>query len=189
MPLGPDCTLLSYCKGALSLFCACISISCLQAQTAKPSEYQVKAAYLYNFGKFVQWGSHPSEVKDQFFDICVLGKNPFGPALGNLAGQTINGHSVVPLEIGKAEEAAKCNVLFVGTSEEGHLNSILAELQKMPVLTVSDIPKFCARGGIIEFVVQDNRVRFEVNRTAADRAGLALSSDLLKVAVRVETNP
>jgi hypothetical protein len=77
----------------------------------------------------------------------------------------------------------------VGVSEQGRVRAILEVIQKLPILTVSDMPHFVARGGMIEFVAQPSNVRFEVNRAAAERAGLSLSSELLKLAVKVKTSP
>ncbi|MCU1297076.1 MAG: hypothetical protein JWO91_1354 [Acidobacteriaceae bacterium] len=177
------------CKaGVLFVLCVLFGVSGLWAQTAKPTDYQTKAAYLYNFGKFVQWPPRATEAKDDPFGICVLGQNPFGTALQDLAGRTINGRTVASREIRKAQDAEKCHVLFVGASEQGRVSSILAALKKSPILTVSDMPHFAAHGGMIQFVVQDNKVRFVVNRGATERVGLSLSSELLKVALNMKLN-
>jgi hypothetical protein len=188
---------LGWCGGLLArgstaaawLVSALLWVSGVQGQATKPGEYQIKAAYLYNFGKFVQWPPRTAEAKNDPFRICVLGQNPFGVMLDGLSGQTINGQSVSTRQIPRAQDAEKCDVLFVGTSEQGHVRVILEVIQKLPVLTVSDMPHFVARGGMIEFVAQRNKVRFEVNRAAAERAGLSLSSELLKLAVNVKTSP
>jgi YfiR/HmsC-like len=173
---------------AMWLVSALLWVSGVQGQT-KPREYQVKAAYLYNFGKFVQWPPRTAEAKNDPFRICVLGQNPFGVTLDVLPGQTINGQSVSTRQIPRAQDAEKCDVLFVSTSEQGHVRVILEVVQNLPVLTVSDMPHFVARGGMIEFLAQHNKVRFAVNRAAAERAGLSLSSELLKLAVNVKTSP
>jgi hypothetical protein len=176
------------CKAGILLVCLSFGVSGLRAQAAKDTEYQVKAADLSNFGKFVQWPPRATEAKDDPFDICILGQNPFGTAFQVLAGQTINGHNVVTRQISKAQNAEKCHVLFVGASEEGRVSFILAALKRSPILTVSDMPHFAAHGGMIQFVVKDNKVRFVVNRGAAERVGLSLSSELLKVALNMKLN-
>jgi hypothetical protein len=158
-----------------------------RGQTAKPTEFQVKAGYLYEFGKFVQWPARAEKSKHYPFNICVLGENPFGTALESLSGQTISGQAVVIRQISKTQDAEECNVLFIAASEEEHVSVILAALQKLPVLTVSDMPHFLNRGGMIQFLMHDGKVRFEVNRIATARVGLTLSSELLKVAVNVKT--
>lgn len=157
-----------------------------QANSAKPTEYEVKGAYLYNFGKFVQWPRQARSANSNSFFICVLGRDPFGPAMdATLADETLNGKNVVVRRISDASDGADCHVVFVSASEESRLKSILDVLDKQSVLTVSDIPQFADRGGMIQFVTAENRVRFEVNLEAAERAGLNLSSQLLKVALTV----
>lgn len=173
---------------ALVLVWVLIAVSCLQAQGAKPTDYDVKAVYLYNFGRFVEW---PSSVtaKSEVFSVCVLGQDPFGPALdATLAGETISGKGIAAKRISTPEEAANCQILFMSSAEEGRLNKIIEALDKGPVLTVSDMPQFSRRGGMIQFVVEGKKVRFEVNLTAVQRAGLTLSSELLKVATTVRRN-
>lgn len=151
----------------------------------KPTDYQVEAIYLYNFGKFVQWPANATE-KNSEFAVCVLGQDPFGGALdAALAGATISGKHVIAKRISSAGESADCRILFLGSTEQGRLGKIIEAVEKQAVLTVSDIPEFSRRGGMIEFVMQESRVRFEVNLDAAQQAGLTLSSELLKVATTV----
>ena len=166
---------------ALSVF---ILTSILHAQSAH-TEYQVKAAYLYNFAKFVEW---PPEVmsSDSSFNICVLGRDPFDSTFQTtIAGESIKGKNVLVKRIPRAQDASGCQILFISSSEEARLKDILDVLDKMSVLTVSDMPQFTRRGGMIQFVTEANRVRFEVNLTSAERTGLTLSSQLLKVAIGV----
>ncbi len=158
----------------------------LQAQQGKATEYEVKAAYLYNFGKFVEWPAVASAAKGEHFLICVLGQDPMGTALDTtIAGEEIKGVRVVAKRIAKPQEALNCRILFISSSEEGQLKEILTTLEKASVLTVSDLPQFTRRGGMIQFVQEASRVRFEVNLTVAERAGLTLNSQLLKVAINV----
>lgn len=127
-----------------------------------------------------------TEPRTGNFAVCVLGEDPFGHLLeATVGGETIDGRHVTVRRIPRADEALQCDVVFLSASERGRVASDLAILNKAPVLTVSDVPDFAARGGMIGFVLQDNRVRFEVNLSAAQKAGIALSSQLLKVAVRV----
>lgn len=165
-----------------------ISPLSLEAQ-AKPSEYEVKAAYLYNFGKFVEW---PAKIEegDKTFVICLLGQDPFGPALdATIAGETVRNKMVVAKRVSRVQEATACQILFVSSSEESRLKQILTALDRMSVLTVSDMAQFTDRGGMIQFVTQESHVHFEINLPAAERAGLAVSSELLKVATGVRRNP
>jgi hypothetical protein len=155
----------------------------------KPSEYQVEAAYLYNFARFVEWPAKGSNTSGAF-TICVLGEDPFGPALeATLAGETIGNHRVAARRISSPQMSDNCQILFISSSEANRLNKIIEALDKSSILTVSDIPQFSQRRGMIQFVLEENRIRFEVNLTAAQRAGLTLSSELLKVATVVRKNP
>ena len=159
----------------------------LRAQPSRPSEYQVEAAYLYNFSRFVEWPAQITSERSMPFAICVLGKDPFGAVLDvTLSGA---GNSLIAKRLSKPQDALGCRILFVGASEQDHLKEIITALGKASVLTVSDIPRFSERGGMIEFVLQGDKVRFEVNLTNATDAGLTVSSDLLKVAVAVRKNP
>lgn len=159
----------------------------LQAQKSKPTDYQVKAVYLINFARFVAWPDKAGMQQDSF-TICVLGPDPFGRTLDTvLAGEKIAGKSVVARRISTPQESIDCRILFM-SSAEGSMNQMVEAASKQGVLTVSDMPHFANRGGMIQFVTDDKRVRFEVNLTAAQRAGLTLSSELLKVATLVRTN-
>jgi len=152
-----------------------------------PTEYQVEAAYLFNFAKFVTW---PAEVssKRKSFDLCVLGPDPFGPVLlQTVNGETLDGKPVITKHIASAQESSGCAIVFIaGAPEQRRLGVLLAILAKQHILTVSDIPHFVDRGGEIGFVLERGHVRFEVNQSAAEEAGLSLSSELLKVAVAVK---
>jgi YfiR/HmsC-like len=171
-----------------AVICLVICVLGLAGQS-QPSEYDVEATYLYHFSRFVEWPSVPSVNEAGAFSICVLGRNPFGHALANtVANETIDGKSVVAKQVVTPEDAAVCRVLFISSSEERRLKQIIAELGNMSVLTVSDLPWFTGRGGMIQFVLQDNRVRFQVNVATAKRAGLVMSSELLKLATEVRNN-
>ena len=155
-------------------------------QNSKPTEYEVKATYLYKFGRFVEW---PAKAESEFFSICVLGQDPFGPALNAIiANETIAGKSVVAKRIPAPQDAVNCRVLFIGSSENTRLKQILTTLRDTSVLTVSDLPEFTQHGGMVQFISEGGRVRFEVNLATAERAGLTLSSELLKVAINVRRN-
>jgi hypothetical protein len=150
-----------------------------------PTESQVKAAYLFNFGKFVQWPIDHGPRGDSF-ELCVLGQDPFGPVLdATVAGESISARKIAVVRISKVSEAAPCNVLYISGSEGSRLGQILEATRHSGTLTVSDIPHFVEHGGIIGFVKQQDRIRFEVNRSAAEGSHLTLSSELLKVALRV----
>jgi hypothetical protein len=161
-------------------------IPALLAQNPRPTDYEVKAAYLYNFGRFVEWPGRVAAAQRGFFTVCVLGQDPFGPRLdATLAGETIGGKTIVAQRISSAEESGNCQILFLSLTDESRLTKVIADLDKKAVLTVSDAPQFVNRGGMIQFVLEGKKVRFEVNLTATQHAGLTLSSELLKVATAV----
>jgi hypothetical protein len=162
----------------------CLSVAGVQAQSA-PTEYEVKAAYLFNFGKFVEWPAS-QKAGARTFDLCVLGKDPFGAALDRVvAGGVMEGKPVQARRLTDPAGAPACRILFIGAADERQVSEVLAAPGIAGVLTVGDTPTFLSRGGIIRFVTQGARVRFEVNLSRAQRAGLALSSELLRVAAAV----
>ncbi len=156
------------------------------AQQSKPEEYQLKAIYLFNFGKFVEWPANAASAQQNSFDICVLGRDPFGSILDTtLVGESVHNQRLAAKRVSNSHDAANCRILFVSSSEAARIRDILASLEKSAVLTVSDLPGFTSNGGMIQFVMRENKIHFEVNLTAADKAGLNLSSQLLKVATDI----
>lgn len=156
----------------------------ISAQTVPPTESQVKAAYLYNFSKFVRWQT--TATSEGSFQICVIGKDPFAGALeATVAGESVDGKSIVARNVTSLQDAARCRMLFISSSEEARVKTILGATRHLSVLTVSDMPGFAERGGMIGFVNEHGRIRFAVNVAPMADAGLAVSSELLKVAVTV----
>jgi hypothetical protein len=169
--------------------CAFPMVIELYAQPPKPTEYEVEAAYLSNFGRFVEWPGRANGAGETF-NICVLGQDPFGLALdGALKGESINGAPMAPKRIAGPDEASSCRILFISTSKDNQLDSILRALGTSRILTVSDMAAFTDRGGMIQFVLDGNRVRFQINIAAAQRARLSLSSQLLKLALNIRRSP
>ncbi len=160
----------------------------IAAAAQAPTEYQVKAAFLYNFSRFVQW---PSEARghETEFVVTVLGKDPFGRVLEEaLRGKTVDDKPIVIRRVSRASEMGPSQLLFVAASESDHLRAILEQVGAQPVLTVSDADGFAERGGIIGFKLEEQRVRLQVNLTAAERAQLRISSQLLRLAEIVRPN-
>ncbi len=151
------------------------------------SEYAVKAAYLYNFTQFVKW-PEGALAADGSFVIGVLGDDPFGDALdGAVQGKTSGGH---PLKVkrlgafsaGMGPKLAKCQVVFISYSEKDQVKEILQALKGASVLTVSEIEQFPLKGGGIQFDQEGQKITITLNETAAKKAGLSVSSQLLQVA-------
>jgi hypothetical protein len=147
------------------------------AQSA--SEYEVKAAFIYKFASFVQWPS------DAGGPICIgiLGEDRFGGALDRVVRDKQVGNR--PFEIRRfhsAAEATHCEILFISASEQHKIPEILSLLRGKPVLTVSEVPGFCERGGAINLKVVESQIRFQINPADGERSGLRFSSKLLSLA-------
>jgi hypothetical protein len=181
-----DRRFLSYCLRLASVF-AVLSTPLISYAEAGPAlEYQIKAAFLYNFAKFVEWPANEASHPAHSIVIGVLGDDPFGGFLEQtLVGKTYHDKPLVARRVQKSEDPASFQVLFISKSEEARLGDILTSLDGASVLTVSDMDHFADRGGMIGFRREGNKVRFEINADAAARAGLTISSQLLKLATRV----
>ncbi len=162
------------------------------AQETRPPDYRVKAAFVYNFGKFVEWPDAAFAGTNAPLVIGVLGGDPFhGDCERIVANKNINGHPVVvrqishPISAGQAPgypDLKGCHILFISASESDNLPDILDALKGASVLTVTDnLDHFAASGAIINFVMENKNVRFEINDEAARRAGLKISSKLLSL--------
>lgn len=168
--------------------CLMLAFGPRAARAQEPNEYQVKAAFLYNFTKFVDWPEDPQDDNQKPFLVCVIGDDPFGASLDQfLADKSLLGHRLKVQRLGKAEWAKTCEIAFISSSEKPHLPSILDQLSSTNVLTVGDTPGFAEMGVMINFILQDDHVRFEINVGAAKRAGLRISSRLLSLAKIVRT--
>lgn len=148
----------------------------LRAQTV--NEYQVKAAFIVNFAKFVDWpidalGDGGSLV------VGVVGDDPFGWALDQLSGNTVNGRRLRIKRLRWGDNLRACQILFVSNSEVKHLGKIMENIRGTSILTIGEMPQFNQSGGMIRFVIQNNKVRFEINAAAAGQARLKISSKLL----------
>ena len=166
--------------GLLACAATMLAPSPLGAQSNNPSEeYRLKAAFVYRFPQFVEW---PGPLTT----ICVLRPNPFGTVLRELiAGETLNGRPLALREINRPSAITGCHVVFVPGANNPDGKAVLEAVGHHPVLTIGESSHFLDQGGIISLQVIDRRVRFEVSATAAERNGLRLSSQLLRLAVRV----
>jgi hypothetical protein len=145
------------------------------------SEYHVKAAYLLNFTKFVQWPAEAFEFPDSPLSICILGDDPFGAILDQVVeGEAVRGRRLTLQRLRQLPNRGSCQVLFIGASEQVPPD-ILANVGP-GVLTVADREGSLREGVVIAFLIEDRRVRFAINQRAAARASLALDARLLKVA-------
>jgi hypothetical protein len=146
-------------------------------------EYLIKAGYIYNFPKLMEWPSNAFPQADSPIVVGVLGTDPFGGTLDKiLQGQKANGRSFVVKHLKWGMDIRDCNILFVASSETAHLDEILHTVKGQPILTIGETPGFAQRGGIVNFVLEDDKVRFEVNLDAAKQANINISSRLLQLA-------
>jgi YfiR/HmsC-like len=144
-------------------------------------EYQIKAAFLYNFAKFTEWPAAAFKDAQSAVTLCILGKDPFGDALDSLREKTIEGRRLVIKRVSKVEEAEKCHILFVSASEKESLSHILKVTKNWNVLTVGDTKGFAESGVMINLINIEDKVGFEINLDAAEHASLKISSKLLKL--------
>lgn len=145
-------------------------------------EYQVKAAFIYNFAKFVEWPREASFGREPFV-VTVIGDDPFGGVLDQtLRGKTVGDRAVVVRRAFRVQDIGRSQVLFISDSERERLPSILKSIDSSPILTVGQMAEFAARGGIIGFRLDGDRVRLDISLNAAERSKLKISSQLLRVA-------
>lgn len=156
------------------------------ARTAAYTEYQIKAAFLFNFAQFVEWPASVFETTESPIVIGVLGECPFGLLLEQtVEGETINKRPIVIKRSRRVEDLKSCHVLFISRSEKSRLPQLLERLKGLPVLTVCELNQFAQQGGTIGFVLRDNKIHFELNLNTAERNGLKVSSKLSKLAVTI----
>jgi YfiR/HmsC-like len=152
------------------------------AQAPAFDEYQVKAAFLFNFAKFVEWPPDAFSSADEPIGICVLGQNPFGSVLEEtVRGKVVRHRTFGVLQNPDAQHVSKCHIVFVSASE-GKRSLVLEELKNKRVLTISETDGVNWGGGVIGLSLKDGRVRIEIDPAAAERAGLRISSKLLSLA-------
>jgi hypothetical protein len=153
------------------------------AAAAGYSVQQVQAVFLFNFAQFVKWPPRAFDDANAPLIIGVLGSNTLGGALEEtIRGETVGGRRLVVKYSSRADEMKNCQIVFICRSEAGRVSRILDTLRGSPALTVSDIPRFCEQGGMINFLVEGGRVKFSINTLPVKNANLQISSKLLRLA-------
>jgi YfiR/HmsC-like len=159
-------------------------------QSNAPTEYQVKAAFLFNFAKFIDWPQTTFLNSESPFFICIVGEDRFGREIdSSLSSKTIENRAVVVEHSGQVAEARHCQMVFVSSSEKQRVPQVLSGLRGTNALVVGETDGFAAAGGAIQFDLDENRVHFLINTDAADRAGLTVSSRLLSLARIIHDAP
>jgi len=149
-------------------------------------EYHVKAAFLYNFTKFVKWPEKAFANAASPIKICILGDSPFGPSLDAIENKRAGGRKLVIFEAKSVDDIDDCHVLFISNGSEKEFLSSIERIQEKNILTVGDKQSLARKGSVINFIVVNNKVQFEINTKSAERANLKISSQLLKIARIVE---
>jgi hypothetical protein len=174
-----------------ALFCGALGLAaCLPAAggAETPTEYQVKAVFVYNFSHFIDWPPQAFNAPDQPFVIGILGDDPFGTRVDEaVRGEQIDQHPLSVRRFRTIGEIGDCQILYIGRSEGARLQQILAALNHRSTLTVSDLDGSSRRGVMMEFLTENNRIRLRINVDSARAAGLTISSKLLRPAEIVST--
>jgi len=162
---------------------------CVPGSFAQPHavyEYELKAAVLYKIVKYVDWPAVSFENTDDTYILYILGEDPFGDMIQAYENRSINDKKLEIRRARRVSDIGPCHMLFIGSSEEKNLPSILNAIQHRNILTVGDMEEFAHRGGIINFVLKQNRITFEINLQNAKDAGLQINAKLLRLATIVD---
>lgn len=163
--------------------CMFLASGGLCAQPTAAHEYEVKAAFLFNFAKFVEWPAGAFQTPDSPFVLGIIGEDPFGHTVDNVMdGKTLNGRKMMIKRFKDVQDASRCHMLFVSSSLKSDIFSVVRATREWNTLIVGEVEQFANDGGMINFVIDNGRVRFEINQDSAERAGLKISARLLSLA-------
>lgn len=173
-----------------------------ETSSAKYKEYEVKAAFIFNFLKFIDWPEEKTTGNNNQFVIGIIGEDPFGPAANVFKDKSVEDHKLVVKRFEGIEQIRKlsekdknesidalkhCHLLFISQSEQKQIRDIIEIVGNSSVLTVADTDGFIEAGGIINFLTEENKIRFDINQAVAEKTGLKIRSQLLRLAKRVVT--
>jgi hypothetical protein len=165
------------------LFMFILGLMSIAYGRAEVDEYQMKAVFVYNFVKFVEWPSEAFKTPGDPITICIAGQDPFNGSLeAAVRGKAVEGRPFLIKRFADVQSAASCQILFVASSERKRFRTILSDLKAAGVLTVGETQGFALEGGVINFKLEDGKVRLEVNLAAAQQERLHISSKLLSLA-------
>ncbi|MCH7869331.1 MAG: YfiR family protein [Myxococcales bacterium] len=171
--------------GLLALTILLVTGNAGLASSELSTEYKVKAAFLYNFTKFIDWPKASSGAERKSIHLCIHGDNPFGSMLAaSVKGRTVRGKNIQVREV-DVDDLSSCDLLFISSSEKQHVEVLLADLPAKGILTVADHSGFLSAGGGIELVIDRGKVRFRINLAMVNRAELSVDSRLLALATEV----
>ena len=166
----------------MALACTLLRPAGALAQGMALPEFEVKAAYLLNFAKFIEWPPQAFAGKDAPLVLCIVGRDQFGEALDKVDRRSVQSREFRVRRGVSANDMGGCNMVWVSYSEQRRLPQLLQAAGRLPVVTVSDIDDFADAGGTIGLIEVDRRIRFDINLAAAQRAGLRISSQVLRLA-------
>lgn len=173
---------------SLGALCLLFVLSGLVRAAPAPTEYQVKAVFLFNFAKFVEWPALTFVSASSPFTVCVYGDDPFGADLDSVArGESVAGRPIVIRRIRERRDVSQCQIVYIADSADQELESVVAALDRRPTLTVSDLEGAARRGAMIHMTTVNNRIRLRINLDAVRAAHLTVSSNLLRAAEVVGT--
>lgn len=162
----------------MALFAVLLALLPAAAIAAPVSEYQVKAAFLYNFARFVDWPAQAHRPGN--LTLCIVGTNPFGSAINMVVGKPV-GNDRLSVRQANADNVGDCQIIYIAGSDTATLDKVLASVRGRPIITVGDAKGFADGGAVFNFYSEDNKIRFEINIDAARRTGLSISSQLLRL--------
>jgi hypothetical protein len=155
----------------------------LSAQAYPVREYQVKAVFLFNFTQFVEWPASAFPSPTSPLVIGILGEDNFGSYLDEIvSGEQVNGHAIIIRRYHHVDDVKQCHILFISNSETKKQEQIIAGLKGESILTVSDVPDFIIKGGMIRFFLENNKIQLQINPQSIKDANLTISSKLLRLA-------
>ena len=164
-----------------------VQVGPLWAAPETSREYTIKAGFVYNFTKFIQWpASVDASIESQGLQFCIAGKDRFGRALDGFAKALEENNKSLVIQKGVLPKSSTaCHILFIDSSVSDQLEEYLKHVKGKPTLVVSDSPDFAERGVGINFVIRRNKTRFEINPYTVKESGIKISSELLKLAILV----
>lgn len=180
----PDCPRFfgNFLRACCSLFTSCLFIPVISAQIREPTEFELKAALLYNFALFTEWPTS----SESMLNLCVYGQDPYGNAIQVLAEKPIKNRQLKICYPHKLEEIKNCHILYIRSPEFSQVESLITQISGRPILTVIDDPSNNSNHtGIINLMLERQKIRFDIDLLAANHAGLSLSSKLLRLARKV----
>ena len=164
----------------LILITAAVATQSTLGQERKLGEYEVKAAFIYNLAKFVEWpGKSLDDVST--LNLYIIGDDPFGTDMDAIRDKLIKGKRIVIKQIDSPDALKNAGILFISSSEKEQLPDILKGISGLPILTVGDTKSFAQRGVMVNLYLENSKIRFEINLEAANLAGLKISSNLLRM--------